>query len=99
MKRIIVTAAVLLSAVISARAGAQVHHAGKKLHPHRVTRNASNAVVYDRDSPDPAVGWHWENGMRVCQNDCDNDEIPGSGFTCMDVTVMGQAMRQCIRQN
>jgi hypothetical protein len=37
--------------------------------------------------------------MRVCHKDCDNDEIPGSGFTCMDVTVMGQAMRQCTRQN
>jgi|ERR1019366_9351448 hypothetical protein len=99
MKRIIIAVAVLCSAVMSAQAASQIHHAGKKPHPHRVARDASHSVVYDKDSPDPAIGWHWENGMRVCHNDCENDEIPGSGFTCIDVTVMGQAMRQCSRQN
>lgn len=42
------------------------------------------------------VGWHTdENGFRQCQHDCDNPEIPGSGYTCRDVEVMGMAMRQC----
>lgn len=43
---------------------------------------SSNAVTYNRDSPDPNVGWHWHGGMRTCTNDCDNPEIPGSGYTC-----------------
>jgi hypothetical protein len=47
------------------------------------------------DSPDPNIGWHWENGMRVCRNDCDDPEAPGSGFTCRNVTVMGMNMREC----
>jgi hypothetical protein len=99
MKRMLVAVVVLCSAVISARAASPIHLAGNRAHPHRVAPDASHTVTYNRDSPNPAIGWHWENGMRVCHNDCDNDEIPGSGFTCMDVTVMGQAMRQCSRQN
>jgi hypothetical protein len=99
MKRIIIAVAILCSAALSAQASGQTHHASQKPHQHRILRDASRAVVYDKDSPDPAIGWHWENGMRVCHNDCDNDEIPGSGFTCSDVAVMGQAMRQCSRQN
>ena len=97
MKRIIITAALLLGAVVGAQAATQSHHPGKN--PLRVAGDSSHTIVYDRDSPNPAVGWHWENGMRVCHNDCDNDEIPGSGFTCRDVTAMGQAMRECSRQN
>jgi hypothetical protein len=97
MKRIIIVVTMLLGAVLSAQAATQVHHAGKKPHLYRAARDTSHSVTYNKDSPNPAIGWHWENGMRVCHNDCDNDEIPG--FTCTDVTVMGQAMRQCSRQN
>jgi hypothetical protein len=97
MKRIMIAFALLLVAAIGAQAATPVVHA-RKPHPERVAPNSSHTVIYNRDSPDPAIGWHWENGMRVCHNDCDNDEIPGSGFTCRDVTVMGQAMRECSRQ-
>jgi hypothetical protein len=99
MKRIIIAVAVLCSAALSAQASDQAHHASRMPHQHGIVRDTSHSVVYDKDSADPAIGWHWENGMRVCHNDCDNDEIPGSGFTCSDVTVMGQAMRKCSRQN
>jgi len=55
-----------------------------------------SVVTYNRDSADPDVGWHNEaNGFRVCSHDCDNPEIPGSGFTCRNVEVMGMPMRQC----
>jgi hypothetical protein len=47
------------------------------------------------DSPNPNVGWHWENGMRVCHNDCDDPEAPGSGYRCRNVTVLGMNMREC----
>jgi hypothetical protein len=33
--------------------------------------------------------------MRVCTQDCDNPEIPGSGYTCRDVNILGMAMREC----
>jgi hypothetical protein len=61
---------------------------------------ASNgSVTYNRDSRDPGVGWHTENGFRVCHSDCDNPEIPGSGAICTNVTVMGTPMRQCVTHN
>jgi hypothetical protein len=60
---------------------------------------SSGAVTYNRDSRDPNVGWHWEGGMRTCSQDCDNPEIPGSGFTCNSVTVIGMAMRECDKSN
>ena len=63
----------------------------------RGTPHAS--VTYNRDSRDPTVGWHTENGFRVCHNDCDNPEIPGSGAICSNVTVMGTPMRQCVTHN
>jgi hypothetical protein len=70
------------------------------LSTHMVGTPARSATItYNHDSKDPAVGWHWEGGNRVCHNDCDNDEIPGSGFTCRDVTWMGSTARQCTRQN
>jgi hypothetical protein len=97
MKRVILAMALVLSAAMGAQAAPHVDHA-RKSRLHRVAPNTSHAVTYDRDSPDPAIGWHWESGMRVCHNDCDNDEIPGSGFTCREVTVMGQDMRECSRQ-
>ena len=56
----------------------------------------SSTVIYNRDSRDPNVGWHTEGGMRVCHNDCDNPEIPGSGAVCKDVEFMGTAMRKCV---
>jgi hypothetical protein len=67
---------------------------------HGIPAGGSNgAVTYNRDSRDPAVGWHTENGFRVCHNDCDNPEIPGSGAVCSNVTVMGTPMRQCVTHN
>lgn len=67
---------------------------------HGIPASALNgAVTYNRDSRDPSVGWHTENGFRVCHNDCDNPEIPGSGAACTNVTVMGTPMRQCVTHN
>ncbi len=60
---------------------------------------SSPAVSYNRDSKDPNIGWHWENGERVCHQDCDNPEIPGSGYTCRDVQFLGMAMRECDSAN
>jgi hypothetical protein len=37
--------------------------------------------------------------MRVCTQDCDNPKIPGSGYTCRDVNVLGMAMRECDSSN
>jgi hypothetical protein len=55
-----------------------------------------SVVTYNRDSPDPDVGWHTDaNGFRQCQHDCDNPQIPGSGYTCRSVEFMGRAMTQC----
>jgi hypothetical protein len=93
MQRTIIALAVLLSAVLSAQAattGAK-HHARKST----VARSSSAVVTYNRDSKDPNVGWHWEGGMRVCHQDCDNPEIPGSGYTCRNVQAFGMAMREC----
>jgi hypothetical protein len=73
--------------------GAQA--AGAK-HPVRTPQASSGAVTYNRDSPNPKLGWHWDNnGMRVCSNDCDNPEIPGSGYTCYNVQAFGMPMREC----
>jgi hypothetical protein len=33
--------------------------------------------------------------MRVCTQDCDNPEIPGSGYTYRNVNVLGMVMREC----
>lgn len=62
-------------------------------------RSPRTTAIYDRNSRDPNVGWHTENGMRVCHNDCDNPEIPGSGAVCKNVNVMGTVMRQCVTHN
>jgi hypothetical protein len=61
----------------------------------RAPQPSDNEVTYDRDSKDPNVGWHTQGGMRVCTADCDNPEIPGSGYTCRNVNVLGMAMREC----
>jgi hypothetical protein len=63
---------------------------------HKAAASSSGAVTYNRDSKDPNIGWHWDsNGMRVCHQDCDNPEIPGSGYTCRNVQAFGMTMREC----
>lgn len=75
-----------------------LHHSPKKkLSPAR--RSGSGAVTYNRDSPNPNIGWHWQGGMRVCTQDCDNPEIPGSGFTCRNVRLFGMNWRECNSTN
>jgi hypothetical protein len=61
----------------------------------RAPQTSNKEVTYDRDSKDPNVGWHTQGGMRVCTQDCDNPEIPGSGYTCRDVNFLGMPMREC----
>jgi len=63
------------------------------------SHSSSSTVTYDRDSKNPNIGWHTQGGMRVCTQDCDNPEIPGSGYTCRDVQVLGMAMRECDSSN
>jgi hypothetical protein len=87
MQRTIVAFVILLTAV----AGAQ---AATVKHPAR-TAQTPGVVTYNRDSPDPNIGWHWDGSMRVCTQDCDNPEIPGSGYTCRNVTAFGMPMREC----
>jgi hypothetical protein len=59
----------------------------------------SSTIVYNRDSPNPGIGWHWENGMRTCHYDCDNPRIPGSGYTCRDIDYMGRPTTECTKSN
>ena len=89
MKHILVVAAALLLAT-------GIHAKAKTRH-HDLSRSAASGYTfYNRDSPNPNIGWHNDsNGMRVCHNDCDNPEIPGSGYTCRDVNILGMAMREC----
>ena len=89
MQRTIIAITVLLGAVLSA------HAATPAPKHHKPAAPSSGVVTYNRDSKDPNVGWHWENGMRVCHNDCDNPEIPGSGYTCRNVQALGMPMREC----
>jgi hypothetical protein len=85
MTREIVVTALLTVALFGTPSLAATHQAPQ----------ASGAVTYNRDSKDPNVGWHWEGGMRVCHQDCDNPKIPGSGYTCKNVTWLGMAAREC----
>jgi hypothetical protein len=57
-------------------------------------RYDGRVIVYDRDSRDPYVGWHWVNGMRTCTQDCENPEAPGSGYTC---TYRTDGWRECVK--
>jgi hypothetical protein len=93
MKCAIIASAVLLSTILSA----QPSHAFAASHVRKLSAShaSSSIVTYNRDSKDPNVGWHWERGMRVCHNDCDNPEIPGSGYTCRSVQAFGMPMREC----
>jgi hypothetical protein len=77
------------------------HHIKKPSHARksRPPRSSPPVVTYNHDSKDPNVGWHWVGGMRTCTQDCDNPEIPGSGYTCRDVQVLGMAMRECDSSN
>jgi hypothetical protein len=88
MQRTIIASMILLATVLGAQAA-------DAKHPARTPQSSSGVVTYNRDSPNPNVGWHWENGMRVCHQDCDNPEIPGSGYTCRNVQAFGMAMREC----
>jgi hypothetical protein len=93
MKYAIIASVVLLSAIL----GAQPSHAFAASHARKSSASyaSSGVVTYNRDSKDPNVGWHWEGGMRTCHNDCDNPEIPGSGYTCRNVQAFGMPMREC----
>jgi hypothetical protein len=64
-----------------------------------MARPSSSTIVYNRDSPDPGIGWHWEGGMRTCHDDCDNPRIPGSGYTCRDIDFMGRPTTECTKNN
>ncbi len=90
MKRLLIAAVIVLAASLSAEAAAA------KSHSKHHTRSSNDGVtVYDKDSKDPNVGWHTENGLRVCTHDCDNPEIPGSGARCRTITFMGMRGREC----
>jgi hypothetical protein len=87
MKHIVICTALLLAAIAPAQAAPQSI---------ALKRTRPAVTVYNRDSRNPAVGWHTENGMRVCHYDCDNPEIPGSGARCRNVNFMGMPMRECV---
>src|SRR5580658_1443994 len=111
MKSAIAAAAILIVAALNAPAYAEAATTGAtenhvqtaQKSPTRRTPRAARAsnheVTYDRDAKDPNVGWHTQGGMRVCTQDCDNPEIPGSGYTCRNVNVLGMAMRECDSSN
>lgn len=63
------------------------------------TQPSSSTIVYNRDSSNPGIGWHWEDGMRTCHYDCDNPRIPGSGYTCKDIDYMGRPTTECTKTN
>jgi hypothetical protein len=106
MQRTIIVSVILLATVLGAQAATTTADSAKHLnndapivvakrHARTSQSSASGVVIYNRDSADPNVGWHWQGGMRVCHQDCDNPEIPGSGYTCRNVQVLGMAMREC----
>jgi hypothetical protein len=90
MKRTLIAAAMVLATALSAHAATRHHHK-------RVSHPSDGSVIYNRDSRNPNIGWHTVNGWRTCTSDCDNPEIPGSGYVCKSVTVLGMAARQCDR--
>jgi hypothetical protein len=110
MQRTIIVSVILLATVLGAQAATTTTDSAKllnndapivvaKRHARTSQSPASGVVTYNRDSVDPNVGWHWQGGMRVCHQDCDNPEIPGSGYTCRNVQVLGMAMRECDSRN
>jgi hypothetical protein len=61
---------------------------------HIVQDRANKTVSYNRESKNPNIGWHG----GVCKwayNNCDDPEIPGSGFTCRTIA---DGRRECTRQ-
>lgn len=88
MKRFLFAGAIILAASLSAQAA--------KVHSKHHRQSSSDVTTWNKDSKDPNVGWHTENGMRVCSHDCDNPEIPGSGARCKNVSFMGMSMRECV---
>jgi hypothetical protein len=112
MRHALLACAILLGAALSTQAYTDAATAAptavapqqtkKSSAPVRKTgtsQSSSNEVTYDRDSKDPNVGWHTQGGMRVCTEDCDNPEIPGSGYACKNVNFLGMAMRECTESN
>lgn len=108
VKRAIIACSLLLSAALGTQAYATMppasglinvalHHTVRK--PRAKPRQSDGVITYDRDSPDPNIGWHWDHGMRACSQDCDNPEIPGSGFTCRNVRLFGMDWRECDKDN
>jgi hypothetical protein len=108
MRRAIAAAAVLIVAALNTPGYAKATAAGattvSRVHivkkssarqTVRAQRSSNHQVTYDRNAKDPNVGWHTEGGMRVCTQDCDNPEIPESGYSCRDVNILGMAMREC----
>ena len=86
---------VLIRDAIQSRTAAQVGK-HKRFRNAHVATSASHTVTYNRDSPNPNIGWHNDgSGMRVCHQDCDNPEIPGSGYACRDVNIFGMTTREC----
>jgi len=83
--------------ILTCAAQANQHkHVARHGHHARASAASDGTVTYNRDSPDPNIGWHNDgHGMRVCTQDCDNPEIPGSGFTCKSVQLMGMTAREC----
>jgi len=72
MQRILVAVAMLCLAATSSQAATKIHHCRHQAFSPSHRQGCLPYVTYDKDSPNPAIGWHWENGMRVCHNDCDN---------------------------
>ena len=89
--RLSLLSAALPGAALSAQTmAAHASEAQTRAKPARKPR----VVIYNRDSKDPNVGWHWENGMRTCTHDCENPEAPGSGYTC---TYHADGWRECVK--
>lgn len=93
------TVAPLPTATSPHTASQHIKKSSRPAHKSGVARSSADTVTYDRDSKNPNVGWHTQGGMRVCTEDCDNPEIPGSGYTCRDVNFLGMAMRECDSSN
>jgi hypothetical protein len=89
MQRTIIAILILAAGILGADAATA--------HPkhHKAAGSSSGVVTYNRDSKDPNIGWHWDGSMRICHQDCDNPEIPGSGYTCHNVQALGMPMREC----
>ncbi len=101
--RTIIATAILLSAALAAQAYAEVtndgmssasvvainaplHYAKKK--PAAAPRSDPSVVTLTATPRIPMSA-----GMST--EDCDNPEIPGSGYSCRNVNIFGMTMREC----